>query len=64
MAEVDGVLAGGMRTPVGDFGKSLREVPLAALGVHAAKACLAKAGVAAAFDAHLDPGKQLHSRAV
>jgi acetyl-CoA acetyltransferase family protein len=53
MADVDVVLAGGMRTPFGDFGKSLREVPLAALGVHAAKACLGKAGLAAAQVDHL-----------
>ena len=37
------VLAGGMRTPFGDFGKSLRDVPLTTLGIHAAKACLEKA---------------------
>jgi len=53
MADVDVVLAGGMRTPFGDFGKSLREVPLAALGVHAAKACLDKVGVAATKVDHL-----------
>jgi acetyl-CoA acetyltransferase family protein len=53
MADVDVVLAGGMRTPFGDFGKSLREVPLAALGVHAAKACLVKAGLAASQVDHL-----------
>ena len=53
MTDVDVVLAGGMRTPFGDFGKSLREVPLAALGVHAAKACLHKAGVPATKVDHL-----------
>jgi acetyl-CoA C-acetyltransferase len=53
MADVDVVLAGGMRTPFGDFGKSLREVPLAALGVHAAKACLDQAGVPATQVDHL-----------
>jgi acetyl-CoA acetyltransferase family protein len=37
------VLAGGKRTPFGDFGKSLRDIPLATLGVHAAKAALAAA---------------------
>ncbi|MCZ7562465.1 MAG: acetyl-CoA C-acyltransferase [Burkholderiales bacterium] len=35
------VLAGGQRTPFGDFGKSLRDIPLAQLGAHAARACLA-----------------------
>jgi acetyl-CoA acetyltransferase family protein len=49
----DVVLAGGMRTPFGDFGKSLREVPLAALGVHAARACLEGAGLAASKVDHL-----------
>lgn len=39
------VLAGGMRTPFGDFGKSLKDVPLTALGIHAAKACLNRAGL-------------------
>lgn len=34
------VLAGGMRTPFGDFGKSLKEVPGPALATHAAKACI------------------------
>lgn len=53
------VLAGGMRTPFGDFGKSLREVPLVALGVHAAKASLAKAGLAASRVDHLVFGNVL-----
>lgn len=45
MAVKEIVLAGGVRTPFGDFGKSLRNVPLTSLGVHAAKACLAKAAL-------------------
>jgi acetyl-CoA C-acetyltransferase len=53
------VLAAGMRTPFGDFGKSLREVPLAALGVHAAKASLARAGLAASKVDHLVFGNVL-----
>jgi acetyl-CoA acetyltransferase len=28
------VIAGGMRTPFGDFGKALRDVPLVELGAH------------------------------
>jgi acetyl-CoA C-acetyltransferase len=47
------VLAGGMRTPFGDFGKSLRDTPLTTLGIHAAKACLQKAGVDPAKVDHL-----------
>ncbi len=53
MNDIDIVLAAGMRTPFGDFGKSLREVPLAALGAHAAKATLARAGLPAARVDHL-----------
>ena len=34
------VLAGGKRTPFGDFGKSLKDVPLVELGSHAARATL------------------------
>ncbi|MGE0503466.1 MAG: acetyl-CoA C-acyltransferase [Rhizobiaceae bacterium] len=40
------VLAGGKRTPFGDFGKSLKDVPLVDLGAHAARATLAAAGLA------------------
>lgn len=49
----DIVLSSGVRTPFGDFGRSLREVPLSALGVHVAKACLARAGLDAAQVDHL-----------
>lgn len=46
------LIAGGMRTPFGDFGKSLRDVPLVRLGVHAAKAAMRAANV--------DPGEVDH----
>lgn len=49
----DIILAGGMRTPFGDFGRSLKNTPLTDLGTHAAKACLEKAGVEAAQVDHL-----------
>ena len=42
----DIVLAAGVRTPFGDFGKSLREVPLTDLAAHAAKASIARSGLA------------------
>ena len=41
MAHREIILAGGMRTPFGDFGKSLKTIPLTTLGIHAATACLA-----------------------
>lgn len=57
MSEI--VLAGGMRTPFGDFGKSLRNTPMTDLGVHAARACLSKAGLAPAKVDHLVWGNVL-----
>ena len=57
MSEI--VLAGGMRTPFGDFGKSLRNTPMTDLGVHAAGACLSKAGLPAAKVDHLVWGNVL-----
>ena len=41
----DIVLAAGVRTPFGDFGKSLHEVPLTDLAAHAAKASIARSGL-------------------
>lgn len=41
------ILAGGARTPFGDFGKSLRDVSLQQLGIHAVKASLDRAGIEA-----------------
>lgn len=43
----DIILAGGARTPFGDFGKSLRDVPLQKLGIHAVQASLDRAGIKA-----------------
>lgn len=40
------VLAGGKRTPFGDFGKSLKDIPLTTLATHAAKACVEDAEIA------------------
>ncbi len=53
------ILAGGMRTPFGDFGKSLKDIPLAGLGIHATKACLDKAGLKADDVDHLVWGNVL-----
>ncbi len=53
------ILAGGMRTPFGDFGKSLEDIPLADLGIHATKACLEKAGLNAEHVDHLVWGNVL-----
>ena len=53
------LIAGGMRTPFGDFGKSLRDVSLATLGIHAAKAAMNAAGVESAAVDHLVWGNVL-----
>lgn len=57
MSEI--VLVGGMRTPFGDFGKSLRDVPLADLGAHAARATVSQSGLPAESVDHLVWGNVL-----
>jgi acetyl-CoA acetyltransferase family protein len=49
----DVILSSGVRTPFGDFGKSLAQVPLAEMGVHVVRACLARAGLDAKQVDHL-----------
>ena len=49
----DVILAAGARTPFGDFGKSLKDVPLSTLGTHVVKASLQRAGLDAAKTDHL-----------
>lgn len=53
------VLSAGKRTPFGDFGRSLRDVPLIELGRTAAEASLADAGVPASAVDHLVWGNVL-----
>lgn len=47
------VLTAPARTPFGDFGGSLRDIPLTQLAVHAARASLARSGLQAADIDHL-----------
>jgi acetyl-CoA C-acetyltransferase len=47
------VLLGGVRTAFGDFGKSLREVPLSALGAHVTRAALRRSGLSPSDADHL-----------
>ena len=49
----DIILSSGARTPLGDFGKSLRDTPLSTLAVHAVQASLARAGISALEVDHL-----------
>lgn len=53
MSLPDIVLAAGARTPFGDFGKSLRDVPMSAMSVHVVRASLARAGLEPAQVDHL-----------
>jgi acetyl-CoA acetyltransferase family protein len=53
MSSHDVVLSSGVRTPFGDFGRSLRDVPISRLGVHVVHACLARAGLDASRVDHL-----------
>jgi acetyl-CoA acetyltransferase family protein len=53
MSAQDIVLACGVRTPFGDFGRSLRELPLTRLGEVVARECLRRAGIDAARVDHL-----------
>ena len=50
------VLAAGKRTPFGDFGGSVKDTPLSALGAHTVRATLATAGLDAARIDHLTFG--------
>ncbi|MEM9034287.1 MAG: thiolase family protein [Actinomycetota bacterium] len=49
----DVVLCGGKRTPFGDFGKSLKDIPGPDLGIHAARATLEASGLDPAHVDHL-----------
>ena len=53
------VIAGGKRTPFGDFGKSLKDIPLSALATHAAKASADDAGINSADIDHIVWGNVL-----
>ena len=53
------VIAGGKRTPFGDFGKSLKDIPLSSLATHAAQASIENAGIKAADIDHLVWGNVL-----
>ena len=53
------VIAGGKRTPFGDFGKSLKDIPLSSLATHAAKASVDDAGIQPADIDHIVWGNVL-----
>lgn len=53
MSFEDIILSSGARTPFGDFGKSLRDVSLTTMSVHAVRACLSRARLPAERVDHL-----------
>ncbi|MDP6342506.1 MAG: acetyl-CoA C-acyltransferase, partial [Alphaproteobacteria bacterium] len=55
----DIILAAGQRTAFGDFGRSLKDIPLTAMATHAARACLAKGGVEGGEVDHLVYGNTM-----
>ena len=55
------VITSGARTPIGSYGKSLKDVPAAELGVTAAKAALERSGIAPDVIEHVVIGNVIHS---
>lgn len=53
---MDVILAAGARTPFGDFGRSLRDIPLTDLAAHAARHSLQRSGLAPSDIDHLVMG--------
>ncbi|MFG1229996.1 acetyl-CoA C-acyltransferase family protein [Xanthobacter wiegelii] len=63
MSQPDIVFLSGARTPIGSFGGSLKDVPPTALGAHAAKAAIARAGIAPEDVGHTVFGNVIHTEA-
>ena len=61
MSQTDVVFLSGARTPIGSFGGALKDVPPTALGAHAAKAAIARAGIAPGDIAHTVFGNVIHT---
>ncbi|MFG1317273.1 thiolase family protein [Xanthobacter autotrophicus] len=61
MSQTDVVFLSGARTPIGSFGGALKDVPPTALGAHAAKAAIARAGVAPEDIGHTVFGHVIHT---
>lgn len=63
MIETDVVFLSGARTAIGSFGGALKDVPPTTLGAHAAKAAIARAGIAGADVEHVVFGNVIHTEA-
>ncbi|MDQ0505917.1 acetyl-CoA C-acyltransferase family protein [Xanthobacter agilis] len=63
MSTTEVFIVSGARTPIGDFGGALKDIPPTALGAHAAKAAIARAGIEAADVGHAVVGNVIHTEA-
>ncbi|QRG07888.1 beta-ketothiolase BktB [Xanthobacter dioxanivorans] len=63
MSNPEVFIVSGARTPIGDFGGALKDIPPIALGAHAAKAAIARAGIAAEDVGHTVVGNVIHTEA-
>ncbi len=63
MIETDVVFLSGARTAIGSFGGALKDVPPTTLGAHAAKAAIARAGIAGGDVEHVVFGNVIHTEA-
>jgi len=63
MSNPEVFIVSGARTPIGDFGGALKDIPPIALGAHAAKAAITRAGIAAEDVGHTVVGNVIHTEA-
>lgn len=63
MSQPDIVFLSGARTPIGSFGGSLKDMAPTALGAHAAKAAIARAGIRPEDIGHTVFGNVIHTEA-
>ncbi|MGQ3675238.1 acetyl-CoA C-acyltransferase family protein [Xanthobacter sp. TB0139] len=61
MSSKEVFIVSGARTPIGDFGGALKDVPPTALGAHVARAAISRAGIEAAEIGHTVFGHVIHT---
>jgi len=63
MSSTEVFIVSGARTPIGDFGGALKDIPPTVLGAHAAKAAIARAGIEPTEVGHTVVGNVIHTEA-
>lgn len=63
MSTTEVFIVSGARTPIGDFGGALKDIAPSALGAHAAKAAIGRAGIAVEDVGHTVVGNVIHTEA-